>query len=90
MIKWSFNMSNLSNEARRTAIKKSIIEASNSLLQAKAHQDHAKEVIKHVAEEYEMDKSVVAQLVKIYHKQNVNEVKEKSDTIVDEYETIFG
>ena len=82
-------MSNLSNEARKVAIKKSIVEASNSLLQAKAHQDHAKEVIKHVSEEYDMDKSVVSQLVKLYHKKNINEVKEKSDTLIDEYESIF-
>ena len=47
-------------------------------------------VVNHISEEYEMDKSLVTQLAKLYHKQNVSEVKAKADTVVDEYESIFG
>ena len=44
-------MSNLSNHARKTEIKKSIQEASNALLQIEAHKEHIKEIIDHVSEE---------------------------------------
>ena len=37
-----------------------------------------------------MDKALVSSLAKLYHKQNVSEVKAKADTVVDEYESIFG
>lgn len=87
---WRHTMSNVSEPVRKTALKQSIIEVSNAWLQAESHNLHAKEVIKHISEEYEMDKSLVTQLAKLYHKQNVSEVKAKADTVVDEYESIFG
>ena len=83
-------MSNVSEKSRKTAVKLSIIEISNAWLQAESHNLHAKEVIKHIAEEYEMDKSLVTQLAKIYHKQNVEVIKAKAETAIDEYENIFG
>lgn len=82
--------SNLSNEARKVSIKKSIVEACNALLQAEAQNEHAKEVIKHISEEYEMDKALVTKLVKAHHKQNIEEIKSKADEFIDEYESIFG
>ena len=83
-------MSNVSEKSRKTAVKLSIIEISNAWLQAESHNLHAKEVIKHIAEEYEMDKALVTQLAKIYHKQNVEVIKAKAETAIDEYENIFG
>ena len=47
-------------------------------------------VVQHIAEEYEMDKTLVSKIAKMYHKQNISETKAKSDTLIDEYETIFG
>ena len=82
--------SNVSEPVRKTALKQSIIEVSNAWLQAESHNLHAKEVIKHISEEYAMDKSLVTQLAKLYHKQNVSEVKAKSETVLDEYESLFG
>lgn len=87
---WSITMSNASEPSRKAALKNAIIEVSNAWLQAESHNLHAKEVIKHIAEEYEMDKALVSQLARLYHKQNVNEVRAKADTVVDEYESIFG
>ncbi len=83
-------MSNVSEKSRKVALKQSIIEISNAWLQAESHNLHAKEVIKHVAEEYEMDKALVNSLAKMYHKQNANEIKAKADTVIDEYESLFG
>lgn len=83
-------MSNLSDAARKTAIKQSIQEISNAWLQASSHNEHAKEVIKHISEEYEMDKGLVNKLAKMYHKQNAPVVKAEMDTITEEYENIFG
>lgn len=83
-------MSNLSNAARKTEIKKSIQEASNALLQIEAHKDHIKEIIDCVSEEYSMDKALVRKLIQMYHKQNSEDVKAKSDSLLDQYELIFG
>lgn len=37
-----------------------------------------------------MDKALVNSLAKMYHKQNANEIKAKADTVIDEYESLFG
>lgn len=80
---------NLSPAARKTAIKNAISEGSNTLLQISAHKEHLKEVINHIAEEYEMDKGVIRDLINIYHKQNISEVKNKSEDLLEKYEEIF-
>ena len=82
--------SNASEPSRKTALKQAIIEVSNAWLQAESHNLHAKECIKHAAEEYAMDKALVNSLAKMYHKQNANEIKAKADTVIDEYESLFG
>lgn len=82
--------SNVSEPVRKTALKQAIIEISNAWLQAESHNLHAKECISLISKEYEMDKSLVTQLAKLYHKQNVSEVKAKSETVLDEYESLFG
>ena len=89
-IKWRHTMSNASEPSRKTALKQAIIEVSNAWLQAESHNLHAKEVITLISEEYEMDKALVSKIAKMYHKQNISETKAKSDTLIDEYETIFG
>ncbi len=83
-------MSNLSEVSRKAAIKKSLIEISNAMLQIESQKEHIKSVVEHVSEEYEMEKSLVSQLAKLYHKQNAAVVKTKADTVIDEYESIFG
>lgn len=83
-------MSNVSDPIRKTALKQAIVEVSNSWLQAESHREHAKEVIAHTAEEYEMDKAMITQLARIYHKQNGSNYKAKSENIIDMYELIFG
>lgn len=83
-------MSNVSDPARKSSLKQSVIEASNALLQAEAQREHAKEVMAHIAEEYEIEKSTVASLVKLYHKQNASTVKAKAETEIELYESLFG
>ena len=83
-------MSNLSNHARITEIKKSIQEASNSLLQIESHKEHIKEIIDHVSEEYSMDKALVRKLIQTYHKQNVEILQTKNEEFLEEYNNIFG
>ena len=82
--------SNVSEPSRKTALKQAIIEVSNAWLQAESHNLHAKEVIALISEEYEMDKALVSRIAKMYHKQNISDTKAKTDTLIDEYETIFG
>lgn len=81
---------NLGPAARKTAIKNAITEGSNTLLQISAHKEHLKEVINHIAEEYEMDKGVIRNLINIYHKQNISDVCAKSESLLEQYEEIFG
>lgn len=83
-------MSNLSNHARITEIKKSIQEASNSLLQIESHKEHIKEIIDRVSEEYSMDKALVRKLIQTYHKQNVEILQTKNEEFLEEYNNIFG
>ena len=83
-------MSNLSEPSRKTAIRQSIIEISNAMLQIESHKDHIKSVVEMISSEYEMDKAVVRSLANMYHKQNSEIVKTKSDVLIDEYENIFG
>lgn len=83
-------MSNLSEPSRKTAIRQSIIEISNAMLQIESHKEHIKEIISMLSSEYEMDKAVVRSLANMYHKQNSEVVKSKADVLIDEYENIFG
>lgn len=78
-----------SQQAVNVAIKNAIVEMSNAWLLAEGHNTHAKEVAKHIADEYEIDKSELTQLAKLYHKQNAREVKAKSETILEKYQEIF-
>lgn len=83
-------MSNVSEKSRKTAVKLSIIEISNALLQIESHKEHIKSVVEMISSEYEMDKAVVRSLANMYHKQNSEVVKSKADVLIDEYENIFG
>ena len=83
-------MSNLSEASRKVAIKQSLIEISNAMIQIEAHKEHIKSVVLHVSEEYEIDKPKVQQLAKMYHKQNAEVIRAKSDEVADLYESIFG
>lgn len=83
-------MSNVSEKSRKTALKLSIIEISNALLQIESHKEHIKSVVEMISSEYEMDKAVVRSLANMYHKQNSEVVKSKADVLIDEYENIFG
>ena len=47
-------------------------------------------LVEMISSEYEMDKAVVRSLANMYHKQNSEIVKTKSDVLIDEYENIFG
>ena len=78
------------NHAHITEIKKSIQEASNSLLQIESHKEHIKEIIDRVSEEYSMDKALVRKLIQTYHKQNVEILQTKNEEFLEEYNNIFG
>lgn len=60
------------------------------MIQIEAQKDHIKNIVTHVSEEYEIEKPKVQQLAKMYHKQNAEVVRAKSDEVADLYESIFG
>lgn len=81
----------MSNDLKKkTAIKQAIIEISNSMLQIESHREHIKEVINKLSEDYEVDKAVIKNVANLYHKQSVETVKTKNDTVIDFYDSIFG
>lgn len=81
---------NLSPAARKTAIKNAISEISNSWLQAESFNQHAKDVIDHICSEYELDKKIIAGMAKLHHKQNISDVRARSESLIEQYEEIFG
>lgn len=83
-------MAAASTADRKVALRNGIKEISNAMLQIESQREHMKEVVKNLSEEYEIDKAVVNQLAKIYHKQNASEVQAKAETIIEEYEALFG
>lgn len=84
------NMAAASTADRKVALRNGIKEISNAMLQIESQREHMKEVVKNLSEEYEIDKAVINQLAKIYHKQNASEVQAKAETIIEEYEALFG
>lgn len=83
-------MAAASTADRKVALRNGIKEISNAMLQIESQREHMKEVVKNLSEEYEIDKAVINQLAKIYHKQNASEVQAKAETIIEEYEALFG
>lgn len=78
-----------SPEAVRVAIKNAVVEISNAWLQEEAQRTHASEVAKHIAEEYEVDKKDLVRMAKMYHKQNAQQIKADTDSVLEMYSEIF-
>ena len=53
-------------------------------------EEHIKEIIDRASEEYSMDKGELRKLIQMYHKQNSEDIKAKSNSLLDQYELIFG
>lgn len=72
----------------RKAVLAAIKEISNSYLRTEAEREFVKEAINELADKVQIDKKHIRQLAKIYHKQNLAEVRDRTDTIEALYEAI--
>ena len=79
-----------SNPVDRQKIKLAIQEAANSLMRIDAERDLMKEAGKSLKEEFEMPTSVFNQLARVHHKRNLEEKKNQTEALTDNYSLLFS
>lgn len=73
----------------REDLENAIKEAAGSLLRAESERDLRKEIAKRVKDDLEIKPALFNSLTKMYHKQNKEEIQNKTDVMVSMYETVF-
>jgi predicted site-specific integrase-resolvase len=71
----------LSSPADRKKLYDAVQELSNSMTRVDAERDFQKEAIKDVAESLNLDKKYVRKIARIFHKNNLNEVKQEHEDV---------
>lgn len=79
-----------STPSDRQKIKNAIIEGANSMVRIDAEKDAIKAICDSLKEDYELPPAIVKQMINVYHKQNLTEVANKTETLVDMYEELIG
>ena len=78
------------DETKKKAIKDYVFEMSASMSRAGGERDFQKEATVALATQYELDKSMLKKIARIYHKSNFSTVKADTDEMETVYETVFG
>lgn len=76
-------------EDQAKAIKGLVQEVSNSMTRMEAEKDLIKEAVDAIHEEHKIDKKLLKNLCKIYHKQNFHEVKRENEDTEESYAFLF-
>jgi len=76
----------LSNPEDRKKLFNCIQELDNSMTRMDGERNFQKEAIDSVAEELDLEKKYVRKLATIYHKQNMNQVKQEQEEVEALYE----
>lgn len=63
-------------------------EMSNSMTRVDAEKTLQKEIIEEVSDKTEVPKKYIGKLARIYHKQNISEVKTENDDLETLYEVV--
>ena len=71
-------------------VQAAIKEAAGSLLRTEAERDLRKSIAKKAKDDWQISTSDFNKLVKIYHKQNLEEIQEETDEIISLYEMVFS
>lgn len=71
-------------------IKQYLRNGSDSLTRIEAERDQIKSIVDEVSEKFELPKKYVRKMIKLYHQQNLDSVKQESDDLVELYEAIVG
>jgi len=72
----------------RTDVKNRLTEISASLTRIEAERDHINEILQDLQDQYELPKKYMRKVAKVYHKQNINEVKEEFSEVEDIYNAV--
>lgn len=81
-------MSNLTPEIKK-AIKDLVVEVSGSMTRTEAERDFQRDAIKSVAEEHELDKSLLKKICRTYHQQRFQTEKEGNEAFEITYAEVF-
>lgn len=77
------------SEGDRADLEDAAKEAAGSLLRADSERDLRKEIAKKVKDDMDIKPAMFNKLVRMYHKQNKEEIQNKTEAIVSLYETVF-
>jgi viroplasmin and RNaseH domain-containing protein len=84
-------MSNItipSDPQTKQTLLNALKEMSNSMTRVDAEKDLQKEIIEEVSDKTEVPKKYISKLARIYHKQNISEVKTENDDLETLYEVV--
>lgn len=74
----------------RKRLYNAIKEIDNSMTRVAGERDFQKEAIDSVSEELNLEKKYIRKLAVIYHKQNMNDVKQEQEEVEALYELLSG
>lgn len=72
----------------RQQVKNRLTEISASLTRIESERDHINEILQDLQDEYELPKKHMRKVAKVYHKQNLIQVKEEFSDIEEIYTSI--
>ena len=78
----------ISSVEDRKKILAAIKEISNSMVRIEAEKDLIKDIVKDVADNYQLSRKVVNKMAKVYHKQSLSQTVAEHDEFVETYEEI--
>lgn len=82
-------MSVTMSEVASSAVKGMIAEVSGAMTRIEGERELIKEAIKKVADDHDLDKKVLKQLARIYHKQIFHTIKADNETVEETYSFLF-
>ena len=72
----------------RKKIFAAIKEISNSMVRIESERDLIKDIVKDVADNYQLSRKTVNKMAKVYHKQSLSQTVAEHDEFVETYEEI--
>jgi len=72
----------------RKEVRDRLTEISNSLTRIDSERDHINNILSDLQDEYELPKKHMRKVARVFHKQNIHEVKEEFSDIEDIYNAI--
>lgn len=72
----------------RKQIRDRLTEISNSLTRIESERDHINEILSNMQDDFDLPKKHMRKVARVFHKQNINEVKEEFSDIEDIYNAV--